>query len=302
MNIIIKISFSILILISIHSCNSKKENKVLIIGIDGSRPDAILKANTPNIDSLWKSGAYSFKAKTDEISFSGICWTGMLTGVWHNKHNVISNKYENPNTIEYPHFFNRIKEFNSELKTYSITHWAPLHKILQNGDADVALNYESDVDVANKAIETIQTEDVDAIFVHLDDVDHAGHTFGFHPENKNYTSVIEDSDKRVGEIVSSLKKRINYKNENWLILMSTDHGGSDTNHGQNIPEHTTIFYIASGNDVEKGAIEFQVNVVDIAVTALQHLGIEIKDEWNLDGKPVGLKKQNTTYNMRKVKT
>ena len=70
MNTFIKIIFSILILISIYSCNTKKENKVLIIGVDGSRPDAILKANTPNIDSLWKNGAYSFKAKTDEISFS----------------------------------------------------------------------------------------------------------------------------------------------------------------------------------------------------------------------------------------
>ena len=39
------------------SCNTKKENKVLIIGVDGSRPDAILKANTPNIDSLWKNGS-----------------------------------------------------------------------------------------------------------------------------------------------------------------------------------------------------------------------------------------------------
>ena len=64
MNTFIKIIFSILILISIYSCNTKKENKVLIIGVDGSRPDAILKANTPNIDSLWKNGAYSFKTKT----------------------------------------------------------------------------------------------------------------------------------------------------------------------------------------------------------------------------------------------
>ena len=290
MNTFIKIFFSILILISIYSCNTKKENKVLIIGVDGSRPDAILKANTPNIDSLWKNGAYSFKAKTDEISFSGICWTGMLTGVWHNKHNVISNKYENPNTIEFPHFFNRVKEFDSKLKTHSITHWSPLHKILQNGDADVAIDFKSDEEVTIETEKALLAKEIDAIFVHLDDVDHAGHSFGFHPENEKYISAIEITDKNVGRIISSLKKRTNYKNENWLILMSTDHGGSKTNHGKNIPDHTTIFYIASGNDVKKGEIESQVNVVDIAVTAMQHLGINIKDEWNLDGKPVGLKK------------
>ena len=83
------------VIILIVSCGNPKENKVLIIGIDGCKPDALLKAKTENIDSLWKNGAFSFNAKTDEISSSGICWTGMLTGVWHNKHNVTTNDYKN---------------------------------------------------------------------------------------------------------------------------------------------------------------------------------------------------------------
>ena len=61
MKTIFKICISIIFLTSIYSCNTEQENKVLIIGIDGSRPDAILTANTPIIDSLWKNGAYSFK-------------------------------------------------------------------------------------------------------------------------------------------------------------------------------------------------------------------------------------------------
>ena len=284
-----KISFIVLLCFLFYACHKEKENKVLIIGIDGTRPDAILKANTPNLDSLWKHGAYSFNTKTDEISVSGTCWTGMLTGVWHDKHNVVSNNYDSPNLTEFPHFFNRVKQFNSELKTYSIVHWSPLHKILQDGDADSALNFESDTEVTNEAVKTIRTKDVDAIFVHLDDVDYAGHDFGYHPENEKYITAIETEDKRVGDIVNSIKKRVTYKNENWLILVSTDHGGSGTSHGQHTPDHTTIFYIASGYNVEEGEIQSQVNVVDIAVTAMQHLGIDIKDEWNLDGKVAGLK-------------
>ena len=97
------------------SCNNK-ENKVLIIGFDGCRPDSFLKANTPKIDSLWKNGAYSFNAKTDGISSSGICWTGgMLTGVWHEKHNVISNSYKDSNIKVFLHFFRRVKH-NSKIK------------------------------------------------------------------------------------------------------------------------------------------------------------------------------------------
>ena len=74
-----------------------------------------------------------------------------------------------------------------------------------------------------------------------------------------------------------------------MILISTDHGGSGKGHGENIPEHTTIFYIASGKDVEKGEIKKQVYVIDVAVTALKHLGIDTKEEWDLDGEVSGLK-------------
>ena len=99
----------IVIIILLYSCAKPIQNKVLIIGIDGCRPDALLSASTPNIDKLWKNGAYSFQTKTDDISYSGSCWTGMLTGVWHAKHKVLSNKYLDPNIEEFPHFFNRLK-------------------------------------------------------------------------------------------------------------------------------------------------------------------------------------------------
>jgi len=95
-------------------------NKVLIIGIDGCRPDALLAAQTPNMDKLWKDGAYTFKARTDEISSSGPAWSAMLIGVWHQKHNVLNNDYENPDLEHYPHFFHHIRQEKPELKTYSV--------------------------------------------------------------------------------------------------------------------------------------------------------------------------------------
>ncbi len=97
-----------------------KINKVLIIGIDGCRPDALLAAQTPNLDALWKDGAYSFKARTDEISSSGPAWSAMLTGVWHQKHNVLNNEYEDPDLEHYPHFFRRVRQEKPELQTYTL--------------------------------------------------------------------------------------------------------------------------------------------------------------------------------------
>jgi predicted AlkP superfamily pyrophosphatase or phosphodiesterase len=123
-------------------------NRVLIIGIDGCRPDALLAAQTPNMDALWKDGAYTFKARTDEISSSGPAWSAMLIGVWHQKHNVLNNEYEDPDLEHYPHFFHRVRQEKPELTTYSVATWGPIHKILQEGDATYTSSKISDVQVA----------------------------------------------------------------------------------------------------------------------------------------------------------
>ena len=263
-------------------------NKVLIIGVDGCRPDALLAANTPNMDALWQEGAYTFKARTDEISSSGPAWSAMLTGVWHQKHNIMNNEYEDPDLEHYPHFYHRIRQERPELRTYSVANWGPIHNILQEGDATYISSKTNDVMVASEVASILENKDVDVMFVQLDEVDGAGHRHDYKVESKKYLKAIERSDEQVGEMVSALEKRPGIAEENWLIILSADHGGSDYGHGKNIPEHTTVFYIASGKSALKGEIEQEVGVVDVAVTALYHLGIPAKEAWNLDGKVAGL--------------
>ncbi|MBS2212685.1 alkaline phosphatase family protein [Carboxylicivirga mesophila] len=285
-----KLLYVLSLLITLSWYNAYAGNKkVLIIGIDGCRPDALQKANTPNIDKLWKEGAYTFSAQTDPISSSGICWTGMLTGVWHEKHKVVTNEYKQPNIEEYPHFFRRLKEHDSMASTYSVVNWKPIHKILQSGDSDLEISRLFDGAVARAAKRMVKRNDADAIFIQLDEVDHSGHVNGFSPDSIKYLKTIEKADKHVGKIIKALKQRKHYDTEDWLVIITTDHGGSGYEHGKNIMEHTTIFYIANGNSVNEGHIEADVYVVDVAVTALHHLGVKIKEDWNLDGKVTGIK-------------
>jgi len=268
--------------------NLNAQNKVLIIGIDGVRPDCLIKAKTPNLDKLWQNGAYSFSAKTDPISSSGICWTAMLTGVWHEKHNVLDNEYTNPNIAEYPHFYHRVKQQKPGLKLFSVVNWSPIHKILQEGDADIVNYLLTDDKVTDRVTDLLQNDNPDAMFVQLDEVDHAGHEFVYSVNSEKYLAAIEKADTLVGKMISAIQNRKNYTSENWLVLVSTDHGGSEKGHGKDIPEHTTIFYIANGKSIKKGELKSQINVVDVAVTAMKHLGIDIKENWKLDGKVAGL--------------
>ncbi|MCP4176544.1 MAG: metalloenzyme superfamily [bacterium] len=264
--------------------NSAK--KVLIIGIDGCRPDALKIAKTPVIDSLVKDGAYCFNSWTDKISDSGPCWTAMLTGVWHEKNGVTTNEYKNMKMDKYPHFFHYLKKFDPSIKTASIVHWGPINKILRDGDADVAKSYNSDRKVANAVAKLLKDDNPDVVFVQFDDVDHAGHAHGFTTKNPDYIKTIEKEDANIGIILSALKGRKNFNKEDWLILISPDHGGTPNGgHGGNTSMERNIFFIANGKSVVKGEIKKPTGVVDIAATAMKYLGYMSN---NIDGKPRAL--------------
>ena len=269
--------------------------KVLILGVDGLRPEALLRADTPNVDELLANGCFSGEAQTGKYTVSGPGWSSMLTGVWWSKHGVIDNSFENRNYQRYPHFFTRAKEARPEIVTASFITWMPLDTHLttdDNADFRFAHEYEDDGDAKMllEAERVLANEDPDLIFFYFADVDIAGHNNGFHPDVPPYLEEIEEVDSQIGRLLAAIRSRPTYDNEDWLILLSTDHGGTlDGAHGRDEPQHRNIPYLASGSSAARGTIYPIPNVVDIPVTAMSHLGIDIDPAWGLDGKPSGLR-------------
>lgn len=261
--------------------------KMLIIGIDGCRPDALKQAKTPHLDTLAQSGAYSYTTQSAEKTVSGPCWSSMLTGVWPAKHHVQSNQFEQPQLDKFPHFFRYLKSIHSKAITASIVYWGPINEHIIR-DTDHTAHLKTDAAVADTAVNLLGEDDLDAVFLHFDEVDGAGHGSGFHPENPAYIAKIEHVDTQVGKVHAALKGRKNYVQEKWLIIVSTDHGGSERSHGKNIPSHRTIFLIVSGAGVHPGEIKGETHIVDVAVTALVHLDVPLDKKWQLDGRPRGL--------------
>src|SRR3984957_17743813 len=62
--------------------------KVLIVSIDGLRPDLALRADTPTIHQLIKDGSFSFWARTTAESVTLPSHTSMLTGAQPIKHGI----------------------------------------------------------------------------------------------------------------------------------------------------------------------------------------------------------------------
>ena len=84
-----------------------QDRKVLFIGLDGCRSDALNVANTPNIDSLIENGLIIENALSSingQATYSGPGWSSMITGVWYDKHGVSDNSFVGSNFNQYPPF------------------------------------------------------------------------------------------------------------------------------------------------------------------------------------------------------
>ncbi len=244
----------------------QNERKVLIIGIDGVRGDAALAAQTPNLDALAANGIISYDAQTLPITYSGPGWSTILTGVWMDKHKVTSNAFIPNDLDDYPHFFQHVKNLDASISTASIVHWSPVNTfIAQSSFTDLEEEYGSDEDVKNAAINHLTNNDADVTFLHFDDVDGEGHSSGFSASNPDYLAEIEVADGLVGEVVASLQNRPNIDNEDWLIIICTDHGGEGTGHDCYTPNCQDIFLIVSSDLLDAELIEKAI--MDIPVSS-----------------------------------
>ncbi len=278
--------------------------RVLVSGIDGCRPDALKQAHTPNLDSLIQSGILfsgtdirkpDATDKADTISGPG--WSNLLTGVWPDKHNVLDNQFTQPNYTRYPHVFAHLKEARPNAVTASFSTWPPIEGKIVSA-ADVSRNFSdikdyagNDRAAAEACAEYLKAANPDVVFCYQGSVDGTGHKHGFHPTVPEYISAIETVDGNVGDLISAVKSRPNYEQEDWLIVVCTDHGGKGTTHsnGVDVPEIRTIFLIVSGPSAQRGTSDEPTWQVDLVPTVLTHLNVNISPEWQLDGKAVGIK-------------
>lgn len=275
--------------------------KVLLIGIDGVRPDVLAEVPTPNIDRLATLGTFTARTRTTTPSVSGPGWSSMLTGVWPEKHGVHDNEFGGRRYDEYPGFLTRLESAHPELSTYATGDWMPLFE-LEGGSTAVGPDVdrrdaidgyevgwaEGDSRNVSLAIQQLSGGDPAAMFVYLGNPDEVSHETG--AIGTEYREAIGLADTHVGMLVDAMRARPTYGAESWLVIVSTDHGRTaDGDHGGDSPEEMTTFILVSGPAAAVGPVTGDTYIVDVAVTALTHMGISIDPAWELDGRPVGLR-------------
>ena len=226
--------------------------KVLVIGIDGLRGDGIPATDTPSLDQLMEQGAWSLFASTqlEAPTVSGPGWTSILTGVDAEKHGIYGNSNYTDIDRSYPTLLGRAHGLG--LPTSTAIHWQPIQLDIIEEEVVNEAMVGNDLEVTDAMSEVLETDDFDVHFVHLDDVDGAGHSTGFSPDNPDYLEVVGVTDGYVGRLIDAIAARATRDEEDWLVLVTSDHGGSGTSHGGVAPAIRAIPLIISGDGVSPG--------------------------------------------------
>ncbi|MFF2328164.1 MULTISPECIES: alkaline phosphatase family protein [unclassified Streptomyces] len=262
-----------------------KQAKTLVIGIDGATFDAFARADVPHLERLMTEGLTArsnLYADPMAPTVSGAGWSSVATGVWPDKHNVKDNNFTAPNYERYPDYATRLETADPDTSTLVVGTWSPVPQIVFGAKTDLRIAGGNDEGTTAKVEDYLAHGNPDSTFVHLDDVDGAGHSSG--SASDAYLAALHTADAQVGRLLDAVASRPTYADEDWLVVVTTDHGHTPTGgHGGNTPLERGTFVIARGAGIAPGSVRDDVKITDIAPTVLAHEGVATDPAWNLDG-------------------
>ncbi|MDD4817935.1 MAG: alkaline phosphatase family protein [Victivallaceae bacterium] len=265
--------------------------KSLVIMLDGARADSFFDTPTPNLDKLmtedaWQPGyrgAWSFSVDTvpDAPANSAPNHAAIATGVTAVKNLVTDNgKTAGGNYEDWPHVLSYLAP---DHRTAFLYGWGESGQVRAKGNVEYL--EVGDSAVAAAAVERIGNG-VDAMMVYINAPDAAGHNVGFYPHTATYRNTISGCDAIIGEMLSAVAARPEFKNEDWLIIVTSDHGGYHTGHGMPSAHAEKVPVVVAGRHVKSGELAAPCSVVDVPATMLAHFGLD-PAKLGLDGRPLG---------------
>jgi predicted AlkP superfamily pyrophosphatase or phosphodiesterase len=301
------------------SCGQKyKTPKAVFIIVDGIPADVIEKLNPPVLAEISKAGGFTRAfvggAKgtyTETPTISAVGYNSLLTSTWVNKHNVWDNDIKDPN-YHYKDIFRIAEENNPEVKTAIFSTWTDNRtKLIGEGlpqTGNVSLDYKFDgleldaakyphdrnagyihkIDeaVSDDAARYIRENGPDLSWVYLEYTDDMAHRFG---DSKQFYDAVLIADKQIGKVWTALREREMKFDEDWLIVITTDHGRdsvSGKNHGGQSNREKSTWIVTNARKLNARFTQTP-GVVDIMPSICNHLGIDIGQEiqQEMDGVP-----------------
>jgi len=251
-----------------------REPRSLLVVYDGARADALV--NTVNYEQsaifrLQREGGriYHMFAGGPFRNRQGVDtaqgFASMLTGRWAGGaggHGVFSNSHTKP--AQPPLIFQTLLENNLANGAAFIVSWSG-HFTRTNAEGVGTANYSRDVELYEELGLNMQWQMNDNddgtvahalalldhpagpgfITVSLEHVDIAGHRYGFGNHRPEYIEAFRESERVTYAMLDAIQARPTYDQEDWLILIASDHGGFSYYHGRHFQVTRQVFLVSN---------------------------------------------------------
>ena len=248
------------------------KNKVILISIDGMRPDGLKLCGHPYVEKLEEMSTFTYTGSSCNPSVTLPCHFSMTHSVSPERHGILTNTFV-PQVRPVDGIFEKIKQAGGAGAMFY--GWERLREIAKSGSLKFATYINSytresvDTLLTDEAIRVISEYKPDFAFLYMVDTDEkGGHDSGW---------MTEEYLKRICIAIDNTKRMIDTFGDEYTVIIMADHGGHDRTHGTTMPEDMTVPFFFIGDMFEKNKETDGISLLDIAPTIAKIMGV-IRDE------------------------
>jgi predicted AlkP superfamily pyrophosphatase or phosphodiesterase len=248
---------------------------VLLILVDGMRPDALAACGHPFIEELKASASYTLHARTVMPSVTLPCHMSLFHSVPPQRHGVLDNVYT-PQVRPIAGLFEQLHAYQRTCGMFY--NWEQLRDVSRPDSlacscliSGSAHTYEASNEMlTDQAIAYIQKHEPGFAFLYLGLVDEIGHRHGWMSDA--YIASVHASWSCIERIVRALPPE-------YAVLVTADHGGHDRTHGTEMPEDMTIPLFIKSRSFAPATEIGQASILDLAPTIAKLSGVPANKDW-----------------------
>jgi arylsulfatase A-like enzyme len=261
--------------------------RVVLVVLDGLRPDAIDAFDLVHIRRLAANGASTYSGRTVTPSITAAAMTTLLTGLTPARHGIVSERFHIPRVRGSVYPLPRILAAAGYPTEAFVGALPPLYRGLASrigrylGIDRTRCAGAGAQEILAEATAALTTRRRGLFLLHWPDADRAGHAHGW--MSREYAAGARALDAAMAALVKLLQPDDGHT----LLIALADHGGGGvvpTDHESDHPADWTIPIMISGCGVRPGDLCDAATLVDIPATVLGACGISVPAGY--EGRPI----------------